>query len=409
MATASSALAQSLVRHKEDEILQAVALLLSARPELRISLARVTQEEPGGRCIGEITAFYPQKKYGFIRCDEVSAQYGVDTFLSSLEIGPFGVGSIVSFSVSLNKEGKPQARLLEDATAGGAAAGGGGAAALHELMPPPPVEQFSLPGGAGGGWQPPSPEPGPPGELPPPKRPRWTDAIGAAPPRPPPQAPLVVGLAPPAHDGVLQEMRYTGTISAFYPAKRYGFIESEEVTQQFGMDAFLSDKEVGPFSVGSFVSFSIAQNKKGCPQARDLRPASTPAEASALLLDSWCRGESENQPSPPPPTSLLHPSGGTGAPVGKGSGSKGASPRVLKVSDDRYVGEIKAFYPDRKFGFITCGELKDQFGVDTFLSDKEIGSFTNGDVVSFTVGLNGQGRPQAHDLEAAARPDPAPM
>ena len=59
-----------------------------------------------------MTHFYPDKQYGFIKCDEVKVTYGLDTFLSNLILSRFKVGSTVSFPLIVNKDGKPHARLL---------------------------------------------------------------------------------------------------------------------------------------------------------------------------------------------------------------------------------------------------------------------------------------------------------
>ena len=60
-----------------------------------------------------MTHFYPDKQYGFIKCDEVKVTYGLDTFLSNLILSRFKVGSTVSFPLIVNKDGKPHARLLQ--------------------------------------------------------------------------------------------------------------------------------------------------------------------------------------------------------------------------------------------------------------------------------------------------------
>merc|ERR1712083_551315 len=51
----------------------------------------------------------------------------------------------------------------------------------------------------------------------------------------------------------------------------------------------------------------------------------------------------------------------------------------------RYVGTIKSFFPEKRFGFIACEEMQAQHGGDVFLSDQEVQSFSVGDIVSFTV------------------------
>merc|ERR1712151_450496 len=64
--------------------------------------------------IGVISAFKPGSPYGFVKCGEVFALYGVDTFISNKEVGEFNVGDQIAFKVALNKTGKPQAREVHD-------------------------------------------------------------------------------------------------------------------------------------------------------------------------------------------------------------------------------------------------------------------------------------------------------
>eukprot|EP00928_Gymnodinium_smaydae_P087471 TRINITY_DN71732_c0_g1_i1.p1 TRINITY_DN71732_c0_g1~~TRINITY_DN71732_c0_g1_i1.p1 ORF type:complete len:391 (-),score=93.74 TRINITY_DN71732_c0_g1_i1:71-1135(-) len=67
-----------------------------------------------------------------------------------------------------------------------------------------------------------------------------------------------------------------------------------------------------------------------------------------------------------------------------------------------HVGKIITFNPERHFGFISCPEL----GQDAFLSEKQVQNFQVGDVVSFDVTYNQQGKPQAQNLAAASMSDP---
>mmetsp|Transcript_14718 Transcript_14718/g.44357 ORF Transcript_14718/g.44357 Transcript_14718/m.44357 type:complete len:139 (-) Transcript_14718:456-872(-) len=117
MTAAASALAQVLTAHDDDTVQQAVLLLISQRPALQSALLTVLQEPPGQRYSGTIKSFWPEKHFGFIQCDEVKQEFGADVFLSDQEIGYFSVGSAVTFSIVLNKDGRPQAKLLEAAVA----------------------------------------------------------------------------------------------------------------------------------------------------------------------------------------------------------------------------------------------------------------------------------------------------
>jgi len=248
MAATASALAQQLAQHDDDAVQQAILLLISQRPQLQASLLSVLQEPAGQRYEGTIKSFWPDKHYGFIECHELKSHYGGDVFLSDMEIGSFGIGSAVSFSIMLNKDGRPQAKLLQ---------------AGSSNLPPPailgPLKRSFIEMQAA---TPPSPLP-PVRKVPPPPvlvpaLPMWT---GKGP-----------ELCPPPTENVVDE-RHTGVIKSFWPDKCYGFIACEELAAAFGGDVFLSDQEVGEFREGDAVTFSVAMNKNGRPQARGLQAA----------------------------------------------------------------------------------------------------------------------------------------
>lgn len=197
--------------------------------------------------------------------------------------------------------------------------------------------------------------------------------------------------------------RYTGVISCFYPEKGFGFIKSDDAHADFGFDTFLSDKELGVYQQGSVVSFSIALNSKNQPQARLLAPA---AGRSGLSLAAPPRGRvvlgvavppapawtvSKRRPdvaaawTPAPPPVAWMPAPAASASAGDGG--------------ERHEGVITCYYPEKTFGFIQCEELKNLYGMDTYLSSHEIGNFSVGDSVSFRYVLNKKGSPQARDLQ----------
>lgn len=66
------------------------------------------------------------------------------------------------------------------------------------------------------------------------------------------------------------EKKYSGVIHNFNAEKRYGFIKGDELYNVFGKDVFLSNQEIRHFAVGQLVSFNVAFNAKGDPQARNL-------------------------------------------------------------------------------------------------------------------------------------------
>jgi len=66
------------------------------------------------RFCGSIKAFYTSKGFGFIQCAETYIKFGRDVFVHESQIGTCrtGQGQIVSFSVTTNAQGQPQARDL---------------------------------------------------------------------------------------------------------------------------------------------------------------------------------------------------------------------------------------------------------------------------------------------------------
>lgn len=69
-------------------------------------------EENGERYEGTIKSFNASTGFGFIACDETFAMYGNDVFLHHTQIAGFAVGDVVSFSVRINNQNKPQASSL---------------------------------------------------------------------------------------------------------------------------------------------------------------------------------------------------------------------------------------------------------------------------------------------------------
>lgn len=346
MTTAASALGQVLAQHSDEDVLQAIQLFVSLRPAFREYLALAMQQEPLKRYAGIITCFMHEKGFGFIQSDEAHVDFGKDTFVSGKEIGAFQPGDTVSFTLVVNKDNKPQARLLQSITGSTAgydtssliSASQQGMPLLQQVVPvyvPPPVS-FAQ-------------------DLSAPSEPLAKMArLSHIPPTPPP------AVLPVSAD--VSAGRFVGTITSFFPERHYGFISSEAAHSLFGKDTFLSDVEVGQFKVGDVVSFSVMLNKLGRPQARHLQYHTTSNEVLGSNL---------------------------GFPAM-------ATPAVQEGK--RYSGIITTFLPDKKFGFIQSTEVHQLFGKDVFVSDMEIGAFNVGSAVTFRVVLNKQGRPQARDL-----------
>jgi len=347
-----------LAQNTDDDVLQALQLFISLRPEFQTNAAEALGQEPLRRYSGTVTNFNRDKGFGFIQSEDVSRDFGKDVFVSDREIGHFNVGDSITFTVVVNKDNKPQARLLK---------GLNGELAGIAADTRPTQQAWGAPTGyqAQTGYEPPA------------KIARtdasWGDASwgggsqwGAAPPAPPPAVrPMGKGGAA---AGAQEGARYVGTITSFMPEKRFGFITSEALSAHFGKDTFLSDLEIGNFKVGDTISFMLAI-KNGRPQARQLQPSS---------------GEA------PQPASEWAAFGDAGVAAQAGGGDP-----------TRYQGTITNFMPEKRFGFIACEELSKQYGKDTFLSDLEIGENTVGSTVTFRMELNKRGQPQARDLAPA--------
>eukprot|EP00929_Paragymnodinium_shiwhaense_P115073 TRINITY_DN83689_c0_g1_i1.p1 TRINITY_DN83689_c0_g1~~TRINITY_DN83689_c0_g1_i1.p1 ORF type:complete len:272 (-),score=77.15 TRINITY_DN83689_c0_g1_i1:126-941(-) len=70
----------------------------------------------------------------------------------------------------------------------------------------------------------------------------------------------------------------------------------------------------------------------------------------------------------------------------------------------RYVGKVKSFAPGKGYGFIECAKLSEEHDCDVFLHERELhgvrsAAEVQGDVVTFAVEMNKDGRPQARDVE----------
>merc|ERR550532_956795 len=65
-----------------------------------------------GRYQGRIKSFNAKQGFGFIECPEAHSIFGRDVFLHKAQIGDLKVGTEVTYSVEMNKQGMPQAREL---------------------------------------------------------------------------------------------------------------------------------------------------------------------------------------------------------------------------------------------------------------------------------------------------------
>lgn len=72
--------------------------------------------------------------------------------------------------------------------------------------------------------------------------------------------------------------RFTGIVKSFSNTNGYGFVTSQEILDAFTQDVFIHQLEVDKvmgmpksnISCGTAISFTVVQNKRGQPQARDV-------------------------------------------------------------------------------------------------------------------------------------------
>merc|ERR1719343_116673 len=84
------------------------------------------QAAGAGRATGHIKSFNADKGFGFIECPATYAIYSRDVFLHKAQIGNLTVGTPVSFTCEINKQGMPQAKDVQALHGGGGGGKSGG-------------------------------------------------------------------------------------------------------------------------------------------------------------------------------------------------------------------------------------------------------------------------------------------
>ncbi|CAK9042293.1 unnamed protein product [Durusdinium trenchii] len=91
------------------------------------------------------------------------------------------------------------------------------------------------------------------------------------------------------------------------------------------------------------------------------------------------------------------------APVAKAETFDGRpSPNMSGGGSSRYTGVLKVFKQESGYGFIDCEELKKLYGCDVFMNQGIEGGIVVGSIVSFTIELDKNGRPQAREARLEA-------
>merc|ERR1712007_295709 len=76
------------------------------------------------------------------------------------------------------------------------------------------------------------------------------------------------------------DSQYQGVVKKIDFEKGFGFIECQDLKEQFGRDVWVGSEQLGNFGVGSPVAFSVHVNQHG-PQAHGLQPIDESVAAEA--------------------------------------------------------------------------------------------------------------------------------
>merc|ERR1719188_989129 len=72
--------------------------------------AAMTPQVPPGKFHGCIKSFNSEKGFGFIQCAQTYGKYQRDVFVHKAQMGGLAVGTYVTFTCEVSKQGMPQAR-----------------------------------------------------------------------------------------------------------------------------------------------------------------------------------------------------------------------------------------------------------------------------------------------------------
>lgn len=165
----------------------------------------------GQRLLGVLKSYNSSTGFGFIVCSEAAQLFQRDVFIQRQEVEPCGatVGATISFTIELNKDGKPQARNVS--------------------VEAPGIKK------------------------------KENDAMQI-------MNDMLTEIATQA-----LEKNYLGYIKSFNQGNGFGFIACGETHRIFGRDVFLHQSQLNSFFVGDVVKFKLDIDlDKGTPRAREL-------------------------------------------------------------------------------------------------------------------------------------------
>lgn len=84
------------------------------------------------------------------------------------------------------------------------------------------------------------------------------------------------------------EPRFTGAIKSYNPASGFGFVDCAATFAKFHRDVFLHHSQLGDCELGQQVTFEVALNDRGQPQAKAVRPLETDDGLARRLLAALC-------------------------------------------------------------------------------------------------------------------------
>lgn len=212
------------------------------------------------------------------------------------------------------------------------------------------------------------------------------------------------------------EARQHGHVKSFNMETGYGFISSPELMNAFGKDIFLSSHQIegrghsfDSFRAGQGVSFSIFLNK-GKLQAYDLSPdISAKPRVGKGLTPGFGKGHwdvgYDSKGGHHVAVSSGHSKGSWDAGYdskGCGKAAWGAGYGAPLIGPDQFVGQVKSYNAEKKFGFLICEDVQRLIGKsEIFVHSSQlehINGFGPGQLYSFTLAQDPQGKPMAANL-----------
>jgi len=177
-------------------------------------------------------------EFGFIDCAETKEFFGRDVYVNKDLAATLNPGQMVSFSAYLNRDCMPNAEeavICDD---------------YWEALPGDLTQFAEVETGKGKGKGMAQEGPGKGGSF--------GGSFGGGKGKPG---------APPEPTGRV----CSGMVKSFNEVNNYGFIECEEIKNEYGLDVFMHGKEFTGYQVGEWVYFEVAISTKGQPQAVNLR------------------------------------------------------------------------------------------------------------------------------------------